>query len=126
VGLGVDSSRATPPPAEQKLIEQLIRDVSEMHDLVFIRNGAEYDSKEAVAHLREKYAYFRSDIQTADDFIRLCATKSEMTGRAYRVRDAKGVEKESAVFLYEHLAHLRMAANAAAASAPPGAAAPAH
>jgi hypothetical protein len=100
--------------SEQKLIEQLIHDVAEMRDIVFIRNGSEYDSKEAAAHLREKYLYFRKDIETADDFIRLCATRSELSHRAYRVRDGHGVEQESAVFLLAHLARLR----AAAATAP--------
>lgn len=122
IGAHLEICAATAPPAEEKLIEELIRQVADMRDVVFIRNGMEYSAKEAADHLHEKFLYFRSDIHTADDFIRLCATRSEMTGLPYHVRDAKGVMHESAALLHLRLDALR--SSAATPGAVPGPAAP--
>ncbi len=114
------------PPAEQAYIDTLIREVAEAHGMVFIRNGLEYSSADAAEHLHNKLNYFRNEIHTADDFIRLCATKSEMTGLAYHVREPNGTVLESAVFLNARLAQLRQASSAGApAPAPASPATPA-
>ncbi len=55
-------------------------------NLIFIRNGVMHSPAEAEAHMRRKYEYFKGDIRTAEDFIRLCASKSTLTGRAYQVK----------------------------------------
>ena len=52
----------------------------------FIRNGVDYDGAEAVAHIKDKYEYYRNDIHSAEDFIALAASKSMMSGRPYLVR----------------------------------------
>jgi hypothetical protein len=52
----------------------------------FIRNDVEYDGEQAVAHIKDKYDYYKSDIHSAEDFIRLAASKSMVSGRAYTVR----------------------------------------
>lgn len=52
----------------------------------FIRNGVSYDGERAVAHIKDKYEHYRSDIHSAEDFIALAATKSEMSGRPYLVQ----------------------------------------
>jgi hypothetical protein len=101
---------AAPPASEQKLIDQLLHDVGQMRDMVFIRNGTEYSALEAESHLRDKMDYFKDDIHTADDFIRLCATRSEMSGIPYRVRDGHGQIHEAAVFLKARLDQLRATA----------------
>lgn len=54
-------------------------------DCAFIRNGKAYDSRDAVAHIRKKYAYIKSRIKTAEDFIQYAATKSSISGQAYEV-----------------------------------------
>jgi hypothetical protein len=115
----VGTALATPGPTEQKLIDQLIHDVRGMGNTVFVRNGMEYTAQEAADHLHEKFIYFRDEIKSADDFIRLCATKSEITGLAYHVRDAAGVMHESAAYLSAHLAQLRGAPKSAPVAAPP-------
>lgn len=51
----------------------------------FIRNGVAYDGAEAVAHIKEKYDHYRDDIDSAEDFIALAATKSALSGRPYLV-----------------------------------------
>jgi hypothetical protein len=52
---------------------------------VFIRNGVEYKGSEAITHINRKEEYFRKEIKTTDDFIRLAATKSEISGQHYTV-----------------------------------------
>jgi len=98
---------ADPPPSEQKLIDQLIEDVSQMTDVTFIRNGSKHDSKEAADHLRQKLNYFKGKVHTADDFIRLCASHSELSGLPYKVRFPNGTERDSANVLNGLLARLR-------------------
>lgn len=118
-GLAASPAGAAAPPAEQRLIEALIAEVEQMQDIVFIRNGSEHNNVDAAKHLRDKYNYFRNDIQTADDFIRLCATRSELSGLPYKVRDASGRVTEAGPFLSAHLAALRAQAAQAAAPAAP-------
>jgi hypothetical protein len=65
----------------------------------FIRNGTLYPPKTAVQHIQDKYNYFRNDIKTPEDFIRLAATKSEFSGRPYLVRTKDGKEMKTADWL---------------------------
>ena len=53
---------------------------------LFIRNDKEYDSKYSAEHIRKKYVYFKDRINTPEEFIELCATRSRMSGRPYLVR----------------------------------------
>ena len=64
----------------------------ETADATFIRNGQAYTPQEAVAHVRAKYEHFKEQIKTPEDFIRLSATKSLLTGQAYLVRTRDGKE----------------------------------
>jgi len=60
----------------------------------FIRNGSEHDGKEAAEHLRMKLQNAVA-VQTADDFIRLCASKSMITGKPYMIRSSDGKTMKS-------------------------------
>ncbi|HEV8390288.1 MAG TPA: DUF5329 domain-containing protein [Dongiaceae bacterium] len=51
-----------------------------------IRNGVSYDGEAAVAHIKDKYDYYRNDIHSAEDFIALAASKSAMSGKPYLVQ----------------------------------------
>lgn len=51
----------------------------------YIRNGDIYSGPQAVKHIQKKYDYFKNDINSAEDFIRLSATKSTMSGRKYHI-----------------------------------------
>jgi len=68
----------------RQVINYLIEKVKNSH-LTFIRNGKSYSSEAAAEHARTKYRYFRSQIETPEDFIRLCATKSLISGKPYLV-----------------------------------------
>ena len=64
----------------------------ETADATFIRNGQEHTPKEAVAHVRAKYVHFKNQIKTPEDFIRLAATKSLLSGQPYLIRPREGKE----------------------------------
>jgi len=105
---GVHSVSATPTNTEDALIETLIQRVAAMTSLTFIRNGATATSTEAANHMRDKYAYFRREIVTAEDFIRLCGTRSEVTLQPYRVRRQDGSEQLTGELLGAELRELRL------------------
>lgn len=67
------------------------------------RNGEIHSGKEAAEHIRKKYDHFKDEIATAEDFIALSATKSELTGKKYRVFCAGKDEQDSAQWLLEEL-----------------------
>jgi hypothetical protein len=72
----------------------------------FIRNDVEYDGKQAVAHIKDKYDYYKSDIHSAEDFIRLAASKSALSGRPYLVR-CNAITMPAADWLNRELAVFR-------------------
>ena len=61
-------------------------------DATFIRNGQAHTPQEAVNHIKAKYEHFKSEIKTPEDFIRLAASKSLLTGQPYLVRTPDGKE----------------------------------
>lgn len=80
---------------EKKKIDFLISSVENLKGAKFIRNRAEHNGKEAAEHLRMKMQSALV-VQTADDFIRLCASKSSITGKPYMIRfsDGKTIKSE--------------------------------
>ena len=52
---------------------------------VFIRNGKEYDAKDAEAHLRMKYSRGKRYAPTAEKFIERLASKSSMSRKPYYI-----------------------------------------
>jgi hypothetical protein len=103
---------ATPSASEQKVIETLIQRVANQKSMKFMRNGEEHDAAEAARHLRAKYDHFKDKIVTAEDFIRLCGTRSEVTKVPYKVRTAGQGTRNSADFLKEELRLVRRQAKA--------------
>lgn len=81
---------------EKKKIEFLICSVDNLKGAIFIRNGSEYDGKAAAEHLRLKLKNAGGRVQTADDFIRLCASQSYITGKPYMIilSDGKTIKSE--------------------------------
>jgi Family of unknown function (DUF5329) len=61
-------------------------------NVTFIRNGQTHTPQEAVNHIKAKYDHFKDEIKTPEDFIRLSASKSLLTGQPYLVRTADGTE----------------------------------
>jgi hypothetical protein len=52
---------------------------------VFVRNGKEYNPREALAHIQTKYEYAKRRIKSAEDFIKYTATKSSLSGQPYMI-----------------------------------------
>jgi hypothetical protein len=96
------SSAGAAEIAAQDAINHLLTFV-ETSRCTFKRNGVEYDSREAADHIKKKYNYFKGEIHTAEDFIALAATKSELSGKPYWVRCGKGKEMRTADWLREEL-----------------------
>ncbi|MGA9109601.1 MAG: DUF5329 family protein [Smithella sp.] len=89
---------------EKKKIELLLSSLENLKGVIFIRNGSEYDDgKAAAAHLRMKLQYAGSRVQTADDFIRLCASQSYITGKPYMIRLSNGKTIKSEEYFREKL-----------------------
>jgi Family of unknown function (DUF5329) len=82
--------------ATAETLDQTIRyllDYIGRSDAVFIRNGATHTPAEAVEHVRAKYEHFKGQIKTPEDFIRLAASKSLLTGRPYLAVPRGGKEQ---------------------------------
>lgn len=100
-------AHAAPSAAEQKLIDALILRVSQMKTMTFMRNGKAHDADDAAKHMRAKFDHFKDEIATAEDFIDRCASRSEMTGKAYQVKMPNGSLKDAKEFLNAELRTLR-------------------
>ena len=76
-------------------------------DATFTRNGQTHTPQEAVNHIKAKYEHFKSEIKTPEDFIRLAASKSLLTGKPYLVRAPNGKETRLDVWLTDALREYR-------------------
>ena len=88
-------------------IQHLITYVRES-DVTFERNISRHDSVEAAAHIEKKYKYFRSEIDTPEQFIERCATASLVTGKQYLIIDSQGHEIPARDWLNTELARYRL------------------
>jgi hypothetical protein len=91
-------------PLEEQKIDYLIASIEGLQNAQFIRNGTAYEAKAAANHLRLKRRNAGSRVATADDFIRLCASNSSMSGTPYEIRFSDGRSVSSEAFLRQRLA----------------------
>ncbi|GJM08807.1 MAG: hypothetical protein DHS20C11_10830 [Lysobacteraceae bacterium] len=52
---------------------------------LYDRNGKHHEGAKARSHIERKYRYFADQIESTEDFIRLAASKSTVSGKPYRV-----------------------------------------
>lgn len=85
--LAAFAASAEPTAKAQHEIDALIAELG-TSGCEFERNGSWHDAKAARAHLQKKYDYLRKRnmADTAELFIERGASKSSMSGKAYRVR----------------------------------------
>jgi hypothetical protein len=102
------TSSASAAESTEQTIDYLLKYIADSN-AVFIRNGAEHPAPEAVEHVKAKYEHFKKDIKTPEDFIRLAATKSLLTGKLYLLRLQGGKERRLDEWLTEALAAHRAA-----------------
>ena len=105
VALALFGVPAAPIVAEESLDESIkyLLDYVAKSDATFIRNGQTHTPQEAVSHIKAKYEHFKSEIKTPEDFIRLSASKSLLTGQSHKVRTKDGKEMELSAWLTDAL-----------------------
>jgi hypothetical protein len=68
----------------QSEIDHLIRYIQNSN-CKFIRNSKAHTPDEAIEHILKKYDHFKARINTTEEFIELCATKSILSNRPYQI-----------------------------------------
>jgi len=94
------------PMSEAAKIDHLINYIGKLAGATFVRNGKDYGAAEAARHLQHKREKAGDRVRTADDFIRLCASQSSLSGEAYRIRFADGRTRTAEDVLREELARI--------------------
>ncbi len=92
----------------QKTIDYLIQ-TTERSGFTFIRNGTEHSASEAAALMRRKLGFVKAQVKTPEDFIRLAASQSHLTGKPYLVKVADGKTMSGGAWLTGVLAKYRAA-----------------
>jgi len=91
------------PPTEKQKIETLIKQVGDLKEANFVRNGTVYEPATAVRFLRGKWNANSSDVKSARDFIDKVASSSGTSGKPYFIRFKDGKEIHSRDFLLAEL-----------------------
>jgi hypothetical protein len=102
-------ARADVTAAAKPEIQHLL-DYLETSGCRFFRNGKWYtDMKMVREHAEKKLSYFagKGRIHSAEDFIELAASKSELSGKPYLVRCGEGPVVTSAQWLKDELDRYR-------------------
>lgn len=98
--VGTETQRSL---SEEEKIERLIAAVKELKGATFIRNGGEHSAADAVEHMRRKWENGKGRIRTAREFIQFAASRSSLSGEAYRIRFADGKEVTAEAFFRKEL-----------------------
>jgi hypothetical protein len=102
----LDLHAAETPGTEKEKIEALIKNVENLKDATFIRNGSSHDAKTAAKFLRGKWQAHQKEITTATDFIDKVGTVSGTTGRPYVIRFKDAGEVKCGDYLKQQLKKL--------------------
>ena len=104
-GLSMVQAQILPSPEKQK-IETLIKQVANLKDVKFLRNGSAYNADSAAVFLRRKWEANASEVKTARDFIDKVASFSGTSGKPYLIRFNDGEKIKSRDFLLAQLKKL--------------------
>ena len=106
----IGSAQAEVPASVRAEVDHLLAYVGSSN-CEFFRNGTWYDAKKGQSHIKDKFNFLlgKDMIKATPDFIEQAATKSYMSGQAYKVR-CNGVEIASAKWLNDELARHRAGA----------------
>jgi len=96
----------TLPNSEKQKIEALIKQIANLKDAKFVRNGSAYNADSAAVFLRRKWGANESEVNTARDFIDKVASFSGTSGKPYLIRFKDGGEIKSRDFLLAQLKKL--------------------
>jgi hypothetical protein len=95
-------AQSAPVPEKQK-IEALIRQVGDLREAKFVRNGWTYGVSIAVRFLKGKWEANDAEVKSARDFIDKIASTSGTSGKPYLIRFNDGREVKSRDFLLAEL-----------------------
>ena len=95
-----------PPENAASAIQYLLKYVADS-GLIFIRNSENHDATDAAKHMNDKYQHYQEKIETPEDFIKLCASKSLITGNPYLVIMEDGNQVRTDAWLKRALASYR-------------------
>jgi hypothetical protein len=101
--LPVNVTGQNAPGLEKQKIEALIKQVGDLKDAKFVRNGSTYEPATAVRFLRGKWEANDAEVKTARDFIAKVASASGTSGKPYLIRFKDGREIKSQEFLLAEL-----------------------
>ena len=76
-------------------------------DCQFIRNGKAHSPDEAVEHILKKYNHFKAKINSTEEFIEFCATKSVLSDQPYKLGCPNQKLVESKLWLLKELSKYR-------------------
>ena len=93
---------------EKQKIETLIKQIGDLKDAKFVRNGSNYEPATAMRFLRGKWDANKAEVKTARDFIDKVATKSDTSGKPYLMRFNDGKEIPSREYLLAELKKLEL------------------
>ena len=96
----------TASAAERQKIEALIKQVGDLKDAKFVRNGSTYEPSTAVRFLRGKWGANDSAVKSAREFIEKVASASGTSGTPYLIRFKDGREIKSREYLLAELQKL--------------------
>jgi hypothetical protein len=94
------------PVTEKQKIETLIKQVGDLKDAKFIRNGSTYEVASAVRFLHGKWDANAAEVKSARDFIDKVASISGTSGKPYLIRFNDGREIQSREYLLAELEKL--------------------
>ena len=99
---------AAPSAATQREISGLMQAL-ESSGCRFQRNGTWYDAVAARGHLQRKYDYLlkRDMVDSSEQFIERAASRSSMSGKAYKVSCAGTPEQDASAWFLQQLRRLR-------------------
>lgn len=89
--------------SESEKIERLILSLGDIDGAKFIRNGQEHTVDEGVSHMRRKWEWKKTEIETAQDFITVVGSRSSSTGKPYLIRYSDGTEITSEEWFQKQL-----------------------
>lgn len=99
---------AAPNAATQREISGLMQAL-ETSGCRFQRNGTWYDAAAARGHLQRKYDYLlkRDMVDSSEQFIDRAASRSSMSGKAYKVACSGAQEQDASAWFLQQLRRLR-------------------
>ena len=99
-------SRADVPETQKPEVQHLL-DYLKNSGCQMERNGSQHDIEEAMSHIVKKYEYYKDEIKTTEDFIERSASRSSLSGRAYKVLCPGEKARPTADWLKEELGRYR-------------------